>query len=181
MRKESFLTGSRVYLAGNIEFTKNAFKWRHVMSSELKKLGVKVLDPTCPCFCDQDKEDLDTMAELDKWRDAGNFKPLQKFMRDVVRRDLRLIDISDFVIFRIEPSKPTFGTVHELVVAASQRKPCLIITNNKKKLPRWLFGIVDLDLVFESQDLLIGFLRKVNDGKIKVSKKYWRFLLPELR
>lgn len=173
--------GSRAYLAGNIEFTKNAFEWRQKLTDDLKGFGIKVLDPTKPCFRDQLKEDVETMAELDKMREAGDFKPLQKFMKEVVRRDLRLIDISDFVIFRIEPSKPTFGTIHELIVALNQRKPCLIITKDKKKLPRWLFGIIDLDLVFESDILLIEYLRKIHKGKIKINDKYWRFLLPELR
>jgi nucleoside 2-deoxyribosyltransferase len=172
---------ARVYLAGNVEFTKNAFDWRENLALELKGFGISVLNPTKPCFCDQLKEDVETTATLDKMRDSGNFKPLQKFMKEVVRRDLRLIDISDFVIFRIEPSKPTFGTVHELIVALDQRKPCLIIIEDKKKLPRWLFGIVDLDLVFESSQLLVGYLKKIHSGKIKINEKYWRFLLPELR
>lgn len=181
LRAFNNLSGLKVYLAGNIEFTSGAISWREKMANSLKELRVKVLDPTKPCLIDQTKEDDENKKKLVNWRQKGEVKKVQEFMKGVVRRDLRLVDVSDFVIFRLEPTKPTFGTIHELVVALQQRKPCLILVPDKKKLPLWLFGIIDFDLVFEKEKDLLDYLRRIHYGYKEVDTKYWRFLLPELR
>ena len=44
----NLLSGSRAYLAGNLEYTEDNFEhgWRQRIGGELRKLSVTVLDPT---------------------------------------------------------------------------------------------------------------------------------------
>ena len=164
-----------------MEASTDADKWRIKLTRFLKRLGIIVLDPTKPCFENQvheSKKDREWVKEL---RAAEEFAQLSRYMREIVRKDLRMIDAADFVIFNIEPDKPTWGTVHELVVALLGRKPVLILVPERKRLPLWLFGLVDLGTVFESEKDLKEMLAAINSHEGYLDPKRWKLFAKDYR
>lgn len=166
------------YLAGNLESTANAEDWREDFTKELDKLGVKTLNPTRPMFHEQYHESEEMRQSFKEMRKQGKWEELHDIMQQIIRRDLRAVDLSTFMIVKLEPSKSTFGTTHEIVKASEQRKPMLFILEEKSQMPLWLVGLVDMDLVFETQEQLFSKLEKLNSGEESMDTKYWKILLP---
>ena len=165
------------YAVGNLENTEDAENWRDSLANKLKSLGIRCLDPTKPIFQDQISETEETRQQLKKWREDGYYHLVCPFMKEVIRRDLRAVDASNFIVYKIEPSKPSYGSVHEIVVASQQRKPILMIIKDKKQMPLWLMGMVNMDYVFNTEDELVGYLQKLDSGELQINSKYWKILL----
>jgi hypothetical protein len=175
----NILKKTTCYLAGNLENTSDAEDWRNRFAKKLSLLGVTALDPTKKMFLDQLEETEEVRNELKKWRETGQFDKLHSFMKDIIRRDLRAVDISTFCIFKLEPSKPSYGTIHELVIASQQRKPLLFLIDDIKQMPLWLIGLVNMNYVFQNEEDLFIYLNLVNENKIALDTKYWKILLDE--
>lgn len=169
------------YLAGNLENTSDATIWREELTEKLNQLGINVLDPTKQFLTEQVTENEQDRINVKIWRENKEFKRIHDFLVPIIRRDLRAIDYSSFVIVKIEPDKASYGTIHELIIASIQRKPILILIDNIKLMPIWLIGLVNMDFCFEKIDDLMNYLKQVNEGKIPLDTKYWKLLIPSLR
>lgn len=165
------------YLAGNLESTEDAEDWREDFTEELAKFGVKTLNPTRPMFHEQYHESEEMRESFKEMRKQGEWVELHNIMQQIIRRDLRAVDLSTFMIVKLEPSRPTFGTTHEIVKASEQRKPMLFILEDKSQMPLWLVGLVDMGLVFETKEALFEKLSKLNSEEETMDTKYWKILL----
>lgn len=176
------LQNTRCYLAGNLEYAKgNPEEWRDYIKEELSPLGITFLDPTKEMFEGSDSESLEPTKCRKRDRENGNYEKLHEIMKEIVRRDLRAIDLSDFVIFKLHPKNPTYGSTHELIVASQQRKPIFIIVDDIKEFPLWLFGLVKERCIFHNMDEVIDHLTDLNTGKVEMDETYWRLLNYEKR
>ena len=101
--------------------------------------------------------------------------------RSVIQKDLRLIDISDFIIVNLEIDKPTFGTMHELVVATQQKKPIFLSVNDKKRTPLWLIGLVKPKYIYSGIGDVIRKIKDIDSDTCHMDSDKWRLLLPHLR
>jgi nucleoside 2-deoxyribosyltransferase len=174
------LKGARAYLAGNIEYTSDSKDWREYVKKHLNKRGIKVLSPLDNNFIEYVKEDEHSKEYLLNKRKLGDYEDVSAHMRKVVRSDLRRVDFADFVIFRLEVNKPTFGTLHELIVSIAQKKPIFLLVE-KSICPLWLFGIVSYKHMYDTIDDILNDIYKIDEGKLKMDDKYWRLLREELR
>lgn len=139
----NFLKGARVYLAGPMDFVSSReverkTGWRTRVRQYLESLGVTVFDPwdkpAIRGLFEYGKEDLRTIRERDRW----TFEPtpegtstraeLAEYFWETMHIDLRMVDISDFVIAFCPTNIYSVGTVHEIVVARSQHKPVLFVS-----------------------------------------------------
>lgn len=170
------LKNTIVYLAGNLESTSDAENWRNSLTEKLTPFGVKVLDPTKKIFNDQISETEESRQQLKKWRENGDYHLVAPFMKEIIRRDLRAVDMSNFLICRLEPTKVTWGTTHEIVVASQQRKPILMILEDKTLMPLWLMGLVNMDFVFDNEEELMSYIKDLDSGKKFMDSKYWKIL-----
>ena len=180
MKNKGILYKTRVYLAGNIENCDN-LEWRAKISQKLKRLGIVILNPTKKVFLDQVQETEKTRCDLIWERSQGNYKFVHDFMKEVIRKDLRQIDLCDFTIINLDYDKPSFGTIHEIVKASEQRKPLLFLIKDKKRMPLWIIGLINMDFCFESDEELMDYLKNINSGKEKLDPKYWKILVDELK
>jgi hypothetical protein len=175
MKTKNILNGALVYLAGPIDSVDDdGVGWRKHFITEChkKQIGIIFLDPTSKTdgFTKEIGEDKQNLLRLKK---EGKFDELSKIMKNVVRVDLRSVDISDFLIVRIDPSVFMCGSFDELRCALNEKKPVLIIIEGgKKKAPNWLFGIVDYKFMFDSVDECIDYLNDLNTGKTLLSSKW---------
>lgn len=166
------------YLAGNLENSDDSESWRVAFTKELEAIGVKVLDPTKPMFHEQLTESQDMRENFKLMRTHHQFDDLHEIMKNIIRRDLRAVDLSTFLVIRLEPSKPTWGTVHEIIQASQQRKPMFFLIDDKANMPMWLIGLVNMDFVFTSKSALLNRIHDFDCGNMPMDNKYWKILLP---
>jgi hypothetical protein len=178
---KNILRHTRVYLGGNMEYTSDSTTWRDYVEEQLKEIGVISLNPLKNIFLGYEAETKEIFESLKKKRKEGKYDEVSKYMQSVVSKDCRSIDLSDFVIFKLEIEKPTFGSVHEYVVSTIQKKPSFIVVKNKNEFPLWLFGITNMENVYENIDDVIKYLYKIDSGEIKYDKRYWKLLNYDLR
>lgn len=175
------LRDTRVYLAGNMEYTEDCVDWRDYVKTKLSDVGIKVLSPLDTTFVDQKTESHDDRERLKRNRESGNLLAVHEYMRQVIQKDLRLIDLSDFVIVNFEIQKPTFGTMHEIVIADQQKKPIFLIVNDKSKTPLWLMGLLKPHYIYNNIDEALEIIKKIDSGVKEIDLRRWRLLLPEYR
>ena len=172
------LKGLRCYLAGPIDQAPDdGVEWRKRITPWLEQKGVMVLDP-----CDKPipdsyyKEIDDEKIGMMRLKNTGRYFELSQRMKEIVHMDLRMVDISDFVVVYLDPDIPTTGTTHELINSLAQRKPTLVVVQGGKKFaPNWLFGIMDFNFMFDDFKQLYSFLQQINDGGIMGDLSRWVF------
>ena len=72
---------------------------------------------------------------------------------------------------------PTFGTIHEIVVARQQRKPVYMVwEGGKKECSGWLMWLVGHENIFSTFEELLTRLRMISEGKVEYNAKDWLLL-----
>jgi nucleoside 2-deoxyribosyltransferase len=175
------LNNARCYLAGAIEKSADAgMSWRKKVKTDLVDIGIQWLDP-CDKPAAWGRETPEMQTALKKYRFEGNFQGIRDIMLPICRMDLRLVDISDFIIVNLDPDVPTFGTHEEVSRAVSQNKPVLVrIQGGKEAAPLWWYERLDHNMFFGTWDELYLYLSAINHSKnladtIKRSNYKWIF------
>ncbi len=143
MDHKNVLKNSRVYLSGPMDFVasredEKEFGWRSRIKSYLESKGVVVFDPwekpEVVGIHEYGKEDSATLEIRKEWSFGNDDQSSEarancadQFNR-TVHIDLRMVDISDFIIAYCPTNIYSVGTVHEIVVARQQRKPVLFVS-----------------------------------------------------
>lgn len=170
------------YLSGPMEYVADhGVIWRRKFIQLTKDANLRIdfIDPTNKPGGKDIKigENKEFQAALQR---EGKFKELQDYVDSYRRYDLRFVDLSDFLIAVIDPTIPMWGTSNEIYEAERQHKPIfLIIEGGMYKLPRWLFGVVDVGddplhpcNVFESLEALIERLKALDSDDSPMSNKW---------
>jgi len=143
MENRNVLKNSRVYLSGPMDFVASRqdekdFGWRSRIKSYLESKGVVVFDPwekpEVVGIHEYGKEDTTTLEIRKEWsfgnedqHSEARANCADQFSK-TVHIDLRMVDISDFIIAYCPTNIYSVGTVHEIVVARQQRKPVLFVS-----------------------------------------------------
>lgn len=175
------LAGTKTYLAGNLEFSEDSLNWRDEVEGELSKINITCLSPIKVTFENQALETQADRARLKSLRQKGQWNEVASYMKEVIKKDLRLIDLSDFVIFNFEFDKPTFGTIHELVIAEQQRKPVFCTCRNLKAVPLWIMGLIEKKYFYKDISSIIEKIKRINSGEHLINSDRWRLLKGDLR
>src|ERR1035437_3758757 len=127
-----FLKDRRVYLCGSITaLSDDGFGWRQAITPKLQEIGLVVDDPTILTF-DKVGEVAEHKAYFKNLVKERKFEQLKKDFYPIVKKDLRFVDHSDFLICSYDPDLHLVGTIHELVVASWQKKPILLYVEESK-------------------------------------------------
>ena len=175
------IDGIKVYLSGPMDRVEDdGVGWRQEFRLICEKAGLffKFLDPT-------DKPEGVSSEVVEKYaiKEAlkkGDWETASKKSRKVRHVDLRMIDNTDLYIVHIDTTIHSCGTYNELFEAESQQKPIFVIMashHEKYDIPLWLVGIVKEKEVFEGIDECIGYLVKINKGKIKLDDRWLRIVV----
>lgn len=176
-RKTSgLLKGAKTYLAGNLEHSDDDSGWREAVEAQLSPMGITCLSPIKAAFKNQIVESKEDRERLKLMRQNGEWGRVASYMKEVIKKDLRLIDLSDFVIFNFEFDKPTFGTMHELVIAEQQKKPIFITCRDLKAVPLWIIGLINKKYFYNSVDEIVAMVKKINSGEREADSDRWRLL-----
>lgn len=159
------LKNTRCYLAGAIEKVMDqdgGVAWREKVKQDLYNLGIQWLDPTDKPV-DVAKETPESHKELQRLRSIGDIRGVQKMMYPICRIDLRMVDVSDFLIVNIDPDVPTFGTHEEIGRAVLQNKPIIVhLDGDEAELPLWWYERIDPRLCFHTWGDTYTYIRSID-------------------
>lgn len=171
------IKNQRVYLAGAIDRVEDRGEgWRNEITPFLENLGVIVLNPIKKTT-DIGLEDENSHILKIKLKKDENYEELSKLMKVVRSVDLRLVDISDFLIVNLDLNIHPCGTYEEIFWANRQKKPIIIHLEQGKNLaPDWLFGTIPHEMIFSNWEDIKKYLIEINSAdKIKTHKRWYFF------
>lgn len=130
-----------VYESGPIDFCPDGGKiWRKDMTEFFHSLKIKVFDPTNKPIGEQ--EDPSLTLKLNQFKIHGNYDLVTQITKNIVRTDLHILDLSNFVIAYIDTKLHLCGTYSEITYAALEKKPVIIVCKQgKQAIPNWIFGL----------------------------------------
>jgi hypothetical protein len=139
----NLLAGTRAYLSGPMDFVASREEelrrgWRRRVGDFLRRLGVTVFDPwdkpDVRGLHEYGREGVDTTGAREGWTfedsDRGaeaRAKCTGKFW-ETLHIDLRMVDVSDFVVAYCPTTVYSVGTPHEIILCRQQRKPVLFVS-----------------------------------------------------
>lgn len=170
------LNHQRVYLAGPMDrVADRGATWRDDITPFLKNMGVRVLNPIYKPI-NIGVEDENTHGIKQKLKHEENYDELTKLMKEIRNVDLRMVDISDFLIVNLDLDIHPCGTLEEIFWANRQKKPILIhMVQGKKHTPDWLFGTIPHQMIFSSWSELKNHIVYINSSPEIDFYKRWYF------
>lgn len=170
------LLNQRVYLAGAMDRVSDRGKgWRNFITPFLRSLGVKVLNPLDKPISIAIEDDNTHQLKLELKKNE-EYDELSSLMRSIRAVDLRMVDISDFLIVNLDLETHPCGTLEEIFWANRQKKPVIInMVQGKKYTPDWLFGTVPHQMIFSSWDEVKTYLDYINSSSSITNHKRWYF------
>lgn len=170
------LQNQRVYLAGAMDrVADRGATWRDNITPFLENLGVVVFNPiTKPTSVGM--EDQQSHIIKTKLKQSHRYDELTDIMKTIRRVDLRLVDISDFLIVNLNLDIHPCGTYEEIFWANRQKKPIIIhMEQGKQHTPDWLFGTIPHQMIFSSWDEIQDYLVHINNSENIEAHKRWYF------
>jgi hypothetical protein len=170
------LINQRVYLAGAMDRVKDRGNtWRDNITPFLNSLGVVVFNPIKKPTV-MGLEDEATHKLKNELKDAGDYNQLSQIMKTIRSVDLRLVDISDFLIVNLDLDIHPCGTYEEIFTANKCKKPILIhMEQGKHNAPDWIFGTIPHEMIFSNWNDLKSYLQHINTDEKIDSYNRWQF------
>ena len=137
---DNILEKTRCYLSGPMDFVgsrviEKYLGWRAILTPILKAFSIRVLDPwNKPMIRGHQNYGQEGIIpnkeqyEADFWTNAETRAKFERDFWETVHIDLRMTDLSDFVVSFVPTNIYSVGTVHEIIVARNQRKPVLMVS-----------------------------------------------------
>lgn len=170
------LKNQRVYLAGAMDRVPDrGAGWRADITPFLKDLGVVVFNPlNKPTETGIEDERSHTLRR--EFKEDGQYDELAAMMKVIRTTDLRLVDISDFLVVNLDINTHPCGTLEEIFWANRQKKPIIVhVEQGKSKAPDWLFGTIPHDMIFSEWDEVKRYLVEIDSADRVDSKGRWYF------
>jgi len=170
------LRNQRVYLAGAMDRVADRGNgWRDKITPFLESLGVVVFNPIKkPSSVGM--EDEATHRHKSALKTKEKYDELSALMKSIRSVDLRLVDISDFLIVNLDLDVHPCGTYEEIFWANRQKKPIIIhMVQGKQKAPDWLFGTIPHKMIFSSWDEIEHYLYHIDTATHIDSFNRWYF------
>jgi nucleoside 2-deoxyribosyltransferase len=170
------LNKQRVYLAGAIDrVADRGIGWRDEITPFLSNMGIEVINPlkkTSNVGLENDSVHKFKVA----LRSEKKYDELSALMKNIRAVDLRLVDISDFLLVNLDLNTHPCGTYEEIFWANRQKKPIVIhMEQGKINAPDWLFGTVPHQTIFSSWDDIKEYLTHINSSENIDTYKRWYF------
>ena len=172
------LYGSQAYLAGPMDRVNDRGRgWREKMAKFLSELHIGVLCPfNKPSLWEHLDETNEFYERLSRLKRDGDFDGLHDIMSQIVAEDYRMVDKCDFLILYINTNVHMCGSYFEAGLAAYQRKPIVICSENGvSDIPNWIFGIGIHQMFFDSWDKVKSYIKHVCFDEEVETYNRWRF------
>jgi len=162
LKTVSRLLGQRAYLAGPIDRCPNSGReWRRRITPELHRRGIVVLDPMDKPI-DEAHEDDESRKARHAFKGPAGYDDFASIMKKIHAIDLRMVNVSDFLVALVDLDVHACGTYDEISRANDQKKPVLVwCKQGKAAIPDWLFGKLPHELFFDDMDGVLGYLDEI--------------------
>lgn len=170
------LSNQRVYLAGAMDRVKDRGNgWRDNITPFLESLDIVVFNPIKkPTTIGL--EDYETHQFKQKLKYEQNYTELASLMKVIRSVDLRLVDISDFLIVNLDLDIHPCGTYEEIFWANRQKKPIIIhMVQGKQNAPDWLFGTIPHQMIFSDWNSVKEYLIHIHTNVEINNHNRWYF------
>jgi nucleoside 2-deoxyribosyltransferase len=170
------LKKQRVYLAGAMDrVADRGATWRDNITPFLQDLGVEVFNPINKPS-NIGLEDSDVHVLKSKLKAKENYDELSSMMKTIRAVDLRLVDISDFIIVNLDINVHPCGTLEEIFWANRQKKPIIVhMVQGKKETPDWLFGTIPHQTIFSTWEEIKAYLLHIDSSENIDTHRRWYF------
>lgn len=173
---------TKVYLVGGMQYVSDGRGWRAGLTEQLTTLGITVFDPYVKPFVDDAKEDESVRAELKAQMLRGEFDVVAERMKKIRNFDLRLCDLSDFIIAHINPSVASWGSAEEIVTSVRGKKPVFIsIEGGKVACPLWILGMIPPKYIYNNVGEIFETIKRLDSGEKIMDSDRWKLLKTEYR
>jgi hypothetical protein len=158
----------------------NGAGWRDRLRPQLLERGIFVLDPTRKPI-DIGTESMDQKPYRKMLKAQGRYDEFAEVVKPVRWTDLRMVDLSDFIIVSVDLSVHACGTYEEMDLANRQKKPILVwCQQGKAEAPDWMFAQIPHQHIFGSLDEVLAYLDFYDSAPIASNmKRFYDFNLPE--
>jgi hypothetical protein len=176
MNKLNRFRNQRVYLAGAMDRVPDrGAGWRDSISPFLQEMGISVLNPLNKPT-NIGLEDDSTHKFKNLLKEHGKWDELSELMKTIRSVDLRLVDISDFLIVNLDINTHPCGTLEEIFWANRQKKPIIVhMEQGKEHTPDWLFGTIPHQMIFSNWSEIKNYLIYINSSEEIETYKRWYF------
>ena len=170
------LAFTRCYLCGAMDrVADGGVGWRRHIINELRDLKIHWLDPTNKPI-DIGVEDAASRVARHDEKQRGNYAAVAAEINPIRCVDLRMVDISDFLIVNIDLDVHACGTLEEVFLANRQKKPILVnVVQGKNNAPDWLFGALPSQFIFGGWDDLTDYIRHIAHDPVIETLSRWYF------
>lgn len=171
------LKNQRVYLAGAMDrVSDRGTGWRDSITPFLEDLGCVIFNPLKKPL-DIGLEDDETHTLKQELKRLSKYDELSSIMKTIRAVDLRLVDISDFLVVNLDLDIHPCGTYEEIFWANRQKKPIIVhVEQGKSKAPDWLFGTIPHQMIFSSWAYLKAYLIDINQSPTINTFNRWYFV-----
>ena len=170
------LKNQRVYLAGAMDRVPDrGVGWRSDITPFLEEMGLRVFNPlNKPTEAGKEDENCHLNKKLLKSQEK--YEELSEIMKSIRSVDLRLVDISDFLVVNLDLATHPSGTYEEIFLANRSKKPIVIrVEQGKIETPDWLFGTIPHQMIFSTWNEVKEYFSKINSEKEIETFKRWQF------
>lgn len=170
------LKNQRVYLAGAMDrVADRGMGWRSLITPFLQELGVTVFNPLNKPG-DLGAEDEETHKKKVVLKEQGKYDELSDVMKTIRAVDLRLVDISDFLVVNLDLNTHPCGTLEEIFLANRSKKPVIVrMEQGKANVPDWLFGTLPHSMFFSTWEEVREYLTHIDISPEINCEGRWRF------
>lgn len=170
------LKNQRVYLAGAIDRVRDKGRgWREEISPFLESIGTIIFNPILKPT-EIGLEDKEAHSIKSKFKKQKRYDELASMMKVIRSVDLRLVDISDFLIVNLDLDIHPCGTYEEIFWANRQKKPILIhMAQGKDHAPDWLFGTIPHQMIYSDWNDMYAYLEHINSSENISTHNRWYF------
>lgn len=167
---------SRGYLCGAMDrVADGGVGWRQDLIESLKELKILWLDP-CRKPISIGLEDLENRDLRQKAKQAGDYEFVRNQMKQIRPVDLRMVDISDFLVVNLDLNVHATGSYEELTWANRCKKPCILrVEQGIENTPDWLFGMLPFEMMFSTWDEIKHYLRHIAHDPVIDRLNRWYF------
>jgi len=174
------------YLSAPVDYAPDRGQgWRDIITEKLFDIGMPknhILSPLNKPIQNISANLSNEGELLDEYRAKRDWDGLINVMSEIVHVDLRLIDISSFVIacFPLDDNEnriPAYFTLGELHQAKQQRKPIFVIwPGGIETCSGYVMWLAGYENIFETDDELVDRLDSIRSGDYPYNSKDWLLL-----
>lgn len=163
-KTNGYLKDKQVYLAGAMyALEDDGVSWREQLRPRLETYGLKIVDPTNKndAALSEIEENKQVFRELILQKE---FSKVRELFDPIVSYDLRAVDHSHAIIAYYDPTVHTVGTIHEFIIAHTQKKPLLVKYDEEhlNQFNVWITKLVRPEWLFDTWDSMFDYINKID-------------------